>query len=140
MIKLLSEKRKFKRLNISVPVSIVVVNGISLKPVTRPVQGVMYDITPAGARIEVNEIVIDGLHLFYDAYGYSRRKLKITMEAPGESGSISLFGRIAWYNMLQGIPTSTFVFGAELLDLTPEDRKRLHAMLYKLSKIQKEKS
>ncbi len=134
MITLFGEKRKYKRLDIAVPILLRVVKSDSSRPVTRAVEGRLCDLTPAGARVMVGAVVVDGLHLFYDVSEHTGRVLEVTIEMPDGSGVITLQGRITWYNVTEGDFPFRFGFGVEILDISREERERLHAFLFRMKK------
>lgn len=130
MIRFFGEKRRFKRLNVAIPVQLRIVEKGSRQELTRNVEGRLCDLTPAGARLELNTVVVDGLHLFYDIVNNKDRALELILEMPENQGTINGLGRINWYNLIEGGTPFGFAFGIELTDLSPEDRKRLNDYLY----------
>lgn len=133
-IELFSDRRRFKRLNTVWPIHLRVVEDLSLNPLTRSILGILRELTPAGARIEVNTVMVDKLHLFYDVNGHPGRWLEITLETPDKCEKISLPGRVVWYDRAKGNSQSGYIFGLEIKDVKPEERKRIRAFLHSLRK------
>ncbi len=133
---ILGEKRKFKRLDVGLPIHLCVVETAPLRPVTKSIIGNLCDLTPAGARVEVNTVIINGLHLFYDVNNHPYRKLELTMEMSDNSGKISFQGRISWYDRKKDDSQFNYTFGVELIDITPEERERLYNFLFDMKRHQ----
>jgi len=129
-----SEKRKFKRLDVGLPVHLCVVETAPLRPVTSSIIGKLCDLTPAGARVEVSTVIINGLHLFYDVNSHPYRRLELTLEMPDNSGKISFQGRISWYDRKEDGSQFNYNFGVELINITPEERERLYNFLFNIKK------
>ncbi|MEW6326580.1 MAG: PilZ domain-containing protein [Thermodesulfobacteriota bacterium] len=132
-----SEKRRFKRLEVNLPVHLCVVETAPLRPVTKSIIGNLCDLTPGGARIEVNSVIINGLHLFYDVNNHPYRRLELTLEMPDNGGKISFQGRISWYDRKEGSSRFNCTFGVELIDITPEERERLYNFLFNIKRASK---
>ncbi len=128
------EKRKFKRLKAVLPVCLRIVESASLKPVTRSVVGNLCDLTPAGARVDVNTVVVDGLHFFYDVDGTPFRRLELSLEMPDGTGKISFQCHIKWYDRVDRDSQFCYSLGIEMTGITQEDRERLCSFLFSVNK------
>ena len=95
------ERRKHSRYSAAVDVEFQVWDSAEQKPRTDKVQGRLTDISPIGACLQTNHMLIQGHHLHLDNDPAGNTPLVLTLSPSVEGDSWTIKAQVLWYNKFE---------------------------------------
>jgi hypothetical protein len=93
------------------------------KGITSWVEGSTREVAEDGLVVEVNQVMVDGFHIFTDAMKEGRR-LELEWELPAEGGALTGKGRVLWFKLAPDASAHPFEAGVLLAEMGTEQRER----------------
>jgi c-di-GMP-binding flagellar brake protein YcgR len=127
------ERRRYSRFSAAVDVEFQVWDSVEKKPRTDKVQGRLTDISPIGACLQTNQMLIQGHHLHLDNDPAGNTPLVLTISSSGEEGPWSIKAQVLWYNKFESERKYQFDVGLSFVDVSQTEREKLVSLLRSLS-------
>jgi c-di-GMP-binding flagellar brake protein YcgR len=127
------ERRRYSRFSAAVDVEFQVWDSVEKKPRTDKVQGRLTDISPIGACLQTNQMLIQGHHLHLDNDPAGNTPLVLTISSSGEEGPWSIKAQVLWYNKFESERKYQFDVGLSFVDVSQTEREKLFSLLRSLS-------
>jgi c-di-GMP-binding flagellar brake protein YcgR len=127
------ERRKHSRFSAAVDVEFQVWDSVEQKPRTDKVQGRLTDISPIGACLQTNQMLIQGHHLHLDNDPAGNTPLVLTISASGEGEPWTIKAQVLWYNKFERERKHQFDVGLSFVDVSQTEREKLTSLLRELS-------
>ncbi len=126
------EKRKLTRVEIDLPVNLVLRKGnLVLRKgengplVAGPVPGTLNNVTPFGAGLTVEHVFVDNHHLFYSPEENPEIMLYLEIPLSGESDeNLSIPVKPIWFDTVDSEESTSFYIGIEFLVPPENDQLR----------------
>ena len=128
------ERRSHSRYSAAVDVEFQVWDSAEERPRTDKVQGRLTEISPIGACLQTNHMLIQGHHLHLDNDPLGNTPLLITVSASGEEETWTVKGQVLWYNKFESARKFQFDVGLSFVDVSPAEKEKLLSLLRSLSK------
>jgi hypothetical protein len=93
------------------------------KGITSWIQGSTREVAEDGFVIGVDQVIVDGFHIFTDAMKEGRR-LELEWELPAEGGALTAKGRVLWFRLAPDDSAHPFEAGVLLTEMGAEQRER----------------
>jgi hypothetical protein len=93
------------------------------KGITSWIEGSTRELAEDGLVIGVDQVMVDGFHIFTDAMKEGRR-LELEWELPAEGGALTGKGRVLWFKLAPGGSAHPFEAGVLLAEMGTEQRER----------------
>ena len=88
----------------------------------------VFDLSESGVRLLADQVQVDGLHVLYPNLTTSEHCL-LEVEITGSETSLTLQGRVVWYDRTpEGTPFA-FQMGVEFLELDKDRKKEVQRMI-----------
>lgn len=88
----------------------------------------LYDLSQSGMRLLTDSVQSGSLHIFHpDLTATEQSRLEI--ELPDNEQTLTLVGRVVWYDSNAEEHPYAFRVGVEFVDPTPEDQKRILSLI-----------
>ena len=123
------DRRNLARSALSIDVQFHAYDSAEKRPLTRKVAGRLVNLSVGGACLETAQTLIDGYHLMLHDDIDGGTPLLLDLPADGEGGPFTLKARVLWYNRIPGGTEFRFRVGLKFLEVSPEEKKRLEALL-----------
>ena len=127
------ERRKHSRFSAAVDVEFQVWDSVEQKPRTDKVQGRLTDISPIGACLQTNQMLIQGHHLHLDNDPAGNTPLVLTVSSSGEGEPWTIKDQVLWYNKFESERKHQFDVGLSFVDVSQTEREKLTSLLRELS-------
>jgi c-di-GMP-binding flagellar brake protein YcgR len=127
------ERRRHSRYSAAVDVEFQVWDSVEQRPRTDKVQGRLTDISPIGACLQTNHMLIQGHHLHLDNDPAGNTPLVLTVSSSGEGDSWTIKAQVLWYNKFESERKHQFDVGLNFVDVSPTEREKLISLLRSLS-------
>jgi c-di-GMP-binding flagellar brake protein YcgR len=127
------ERRRHSRFSAAVDVEFQVWDSVEQKPRTDKVQGRLTDISPIGACLQTNQMLIQGHHLHLDNDPAGNTPLVLTLSTSGEGGPWTIKAQVLWYNKFESARKHQFDVGLSFVDVSQTEREKLLSLLRSLS-------
>ena len=127
------ERRKHSRFSAAVDVEFQVWDSVEQKPRTDKVQGRLTDISPIGACLQTNQMLIQGHHLHLDNDPAGNTPLVLTLSSSGEGEPWTIKAQVLWYNKFESERKHQFDVGLSFVDVSQTEREKLTSLLRELS-------
>ena len=127
------ERRKHSRFSAAVDVEFQVWDSVEQKPRTDKVQGRLTDISPIGACLQTNQMLIQGHHLHLDNDPAGNTPLVLTLSSSGEGEPWTIKAQALWYNKFESERKHQFDVGLSFVDVSQTEREKLTSLLRELS-------
>jgi c-di-GMP-binding flagellar brake protein YcgR len=127
------ERRKHSRFSAAVDVEFQVWDSVEQKPRTDKVQGRLTDISPIGACLQTNQMLIQGHHLHLDNDPVGNTPLVLTVSSSGEGEPWTIKAQVLWYNKFESERKHQFDVGLSFVDISQTEREKLTSLLRELS-------
>ena len=127
------ERRKHSRYSAAVDVEFQVWDSAEQKPRTDKVQGRLTDISPIGACLQTNQMLIQGYHLHLDNDPAGNTPLVLTVSSSGEGEPWTIKAQVLWYNKFERERKYQFDVGLSFVDVSQTEREKLTSLLRELS-------
>ena len=127
------ERRKHSRFSAAVDVEFQVWDSVEQKPRTDKVQGRLTDISPIGACLQTNQMLIQGHHLHLDNDPAGNTPLVLTISSSGEEEPWTIKAQVLWYNKFESERKHQFDVGLSFVDVSQTEREKLTSLLRELS-------
>ena len=106
---------------------------VKQKPRTGKVQGRLTDISPTGACLQTNHMLIEGFHLLLDNDPEGKTPLALTLPSPPGADRLILKAQVLWYNKIEAQRRYQFDVGLAFVEVSPSEKENLHALLKSIS-------
>jgi hypothetical protein len=93
------------------------------KGITSWIKGSTREVAEDGFVIGVDQVMVDGFHIFTDAMKEGRR-LELEWELPAESGELTARGQVLWFKLAPDGSAHPFEAGVLLMEMGTEQRER----------------
>jgi len=93
------------------------------KNITSWLEGSTREVAEDGLVVGVDQVMIDGFHIFTDAMKQGRR-LELEWELPAEGGALSGKGQVLWFKLAPDGSAHPFEAGVLLAEMGAEQRER----------------
>ena len=123
------DRRSHSRYPVAVEVKFQIWDSATQKPRTEKVRGRLTDISPIGACLQTNHMLIDGYHLLLDNDPSGQTPLVLTLPASTGEGHWDIKAQVLWYNKVEGERRYHFDVGLSFVDVSPTERENLNALL-----------
>lgn len=112
-----SDKRRFKRISVEIPVKVYFLDNKEKKRLGEPLEGSIYNFSPCGAALLiVGTILLNGRHLFYTCQDSPDIRLELVFEFRGkEQAVINVPAAPVWFDRDLDSEKKKFVVGLEFL-------------------------
>ena len=127
------ERRKHSRYSASVDVEFQVWDSVEQKPRTDKIQGRLTDISPIGACLQTNHMLIQGHHLHLDNDPSGNTPLVLTVLSSVEGEPWTIKAQVLWYNKFESERKHQFDVGLTFVDVSQSEREKLFSLLRSLS-------
>jgi len=127
------ERRKHSRYSAAVDVEFQVWDSVEQKPRTDKIQGRLTDISPIGACLQTNHMLIQGHHLHLDNDPSGNTPLVLTVLSSVEGEPWTIKAQVLWYNKFESERKHQFDVGLSFVDVSQSEREKLLALLRSLS-------
>ena len=127
------ERRKHSRFSAAVDVEFQVWDSVEQKPRTDKVQGRLTGISPIGACLQTNQMLIQGHHLHLDNDPAGNTPLVLTISSSGEEEPWTIKAQVLWYNKFESERKHQFDVGLSFVDVSQTEREKLTSLLRELS-------
>ena len=123
------DRRSHKRYQVAVDSEFQIWDGAAQKPRTNKVRGRLTDISPIGACLQTNHMLIEGYHLLLDNDPSGQTPLVLTLPASTGEGQWAIKAQVLWYNKVAGERKYQFDVGLSFVDVSSSERENLNALL-----------
>ena len=123
------DRRSHSRYPVAVEVEFQIWDNATQKPRTEKVRGRLTDISPIGACLQSNHMLIEGYHLLLDNDPGGQTPLVLTLPAPTGEGQWDIKAQVLWYNKVTGERKYQFDVGLSFVDVSSSERENLNALL-----------
>jgi len=123
------ERRRSKRYRLDLPVRFRIYAPSDRENTTPFLPGKIYDLSEEGARLLMNTVQNNGLHILHPMVTTSEL-CQLEIEIPGGESPLILQARVIWYDRLEEGQDFTFQAGARFLDLTQDLKKELQKVTH----------
>jgi c-di-GMP-binding flagellar brake protein YcgR len=127
------ERRGHSRYSAVVDVEFQVWDSVEKKPRTDKVQGRLTEISPIGACLQTNHMLIQGHHLHLDNDPAGNTPLVVTVSSSVEEEPWSIKAQVLWYNKFESERKHQFDVGLSFVDVSPTEKEKLISLLRSLS-------
>jgi len=127
------DRRSHSRYPAAVDVEFQIWDAIKEEPRTGKVQGRLTDISPIGACLQTNHMLIEGYHLLLDNDPGGKTPLAVTLPSASGEDSWTIKAQVLWYNKIEAERKFHFDVGLNFVDVSPAEKENLHALLKSLS-------
>ena len=127
------ERRSHSRYSAAVDVEFQIWDSIEQKPRTDKVQGRLTEISPIGACLQTNHMLIQGHHLHLDSDPSGNTPLAVTVSSSVEGEPWTIKAQVLWYNKFESERKYQFDVGLSFVEVSPTEKEKLIALLRSLS-------
>ena len=96
---------------------------------TEKVRGRLTDISPIGACLQTNHMLIEGYHLLLDNDPSGQTPLVLSLPLSTGEGQWDIKAQVLWYNKVEGERRYQFDVGLTFVNVSPSERENLNALL-----------
>ena len=128
------ERRGHPRYAATVEVEFQVWDSVKYEARTEKVRGRLVDISPIGACLQTNHMLIEGHHLHLDNDPEGKTPLLVTITSSPEGDPWTIKAQVLWYNKFEGERKHQFDVGLNFVDISPRERRNLNTLLESFSK------
>jgi hypothetical protein len=123
------DRRSHNRHQVAVETEFQIWDDVTQNPRTEKVRGRLTDISPIGACLQTNHMLIGGYHLLLDNDPSGQTPLVLTLPAPTGESHWDIKAQVLWYNKVEGERRYQFDVGLSFVDVSPSERENLNALL-----------
>ena len=123
------DRRNHSRYPVAVEAEFQIWDGVTQNPRTEKVRGRLTDISPIGACLQTNHMLIEGYHLLLDNDPGGQTPLVLTLPASTGEGHWDIKAQVLWYNKVEGERRYQFDVGLSFVNVSPAERENLDALL-----------
>jgi c-di-GMP-binding flagellar brake protein YcgR len=123
------EKRKFRRLEYPLDVTIKIVSAGKAPKGSPPLHMKSRNISKAGICLESKALETDGLNLLSGRPGARENHMHLLIELLPDEPAFEAMGEPCWYDVVQDAPELSYQIGVEFIDITGDGRKQLERFL-----------
>ena len=127
------ERRKHSRYSAAVDVEFQVWDSVEQRPRTDKVQGRLTEISPIGACLQTNHMLIQGHHLHLDNDPSGNTPLAVTVSSSVEGQPWTIKAQVLWYNKFESERKYQFDVGLSFVEVSPTEKEKLISLLRSLS-------
>ncbi len=123
-----TDRRRFKRHRLELPIKFRIYLPSRPDSSSTFLSAQIYDLSQSGMRLLTNVVQSGALHIFHpDPTTPEQSHLEI--EIPDGDQTLTLTGRVVWYDRNTEDHPYSFRAGVEFLDIGPDDRKRIQSLI-----------
>ena len=127
------DRRTHSRYPTAVDVEFQIWDADKQEPRTGKVQGLLTDISPIGACLQTNHMLIEGYHLLLDNDPGGKTPLAVALPSASGEDSWTIKAQVLWYNKIEAERKFHFDVGLNFVDVSPSEKENLYALLKSLS-------
>ena len=127
------DRRSHSRYPATVDLEFQVWDTDKQEPRTKKVQGRLTDISPIGACLQTNHMLIEGFHLLLDNDPEGKTPLALTLPPLSGADPWILKAQVLWYNKNEAQRSYQFDVGLSFVDISPSEKENLNALLKSIS-------
>ena len=127
------ERRRHLRYSAVVDVEFQVWDSVEEKPRTHKVQGRLTDISPIGACLQTNHMLIQGHHLHLDDDPAGNTPLVLTISSSGGGDPWTIKAQVLWYNKFERQRKYQFDVGLSFVNVSQTEKEKLISLIRSLS-------
>lgn len=117
------ERRRCFKTKVLMPARIRLFDLEPGKGITSWIEGSTGEVAEDGLVIGVDQVMVDGFHIFTDAMKEGRR-LELEWELPAEGGALMGKGKVLWFKLAPDGSAHPFEAGVLLAEMGTEQRER----------------
>jgi hypothetical protein len=117
------ERRRCFKTKVSMSTKLRLFDFESGKGLTSWIEGSTMELAEDGFVMGVDQVMVDGFHIFTDAMKQGRR-LELEWELPAEGGALTGKGRVLWFKLAPDGSAHPFEAGVLLAEMGAEQRER----------------
>ncbi len=122
------ERRKAKRFRVDLPIRFRLYPPSRPDNISGPLDAQLFDLSECGMRIFSNHVRSESLHILSPSMATSEQCL-LEIEVPHDKDSLTLHGRVVWYDRNAEQNPFSFQIGIEFTNLTADIREKLKALI-----------
>ena len=131
------DKRKFKRLKVSLNVKFKIISGEDPTEKSPELTGIVKDITSNGFCLEAGSVQIGRFHISHDSSMMTKNRLGMELQIPQEEANrsfdtIYVLGEAIWYDKKDLNFQYPYYIGIRILEIAEEDKSKLDALMSNL--------
>ena len=128
------DKRKFKRLKVSLKVKFKIISGENPLETSSESKGIVQNISKDGFCLEAGFVQIGRFHISHDSSMMAKNKLRMKLQLPQadknkSSDAIHVLGEAVWYDQKDLNPQYPYHIGVRILEISGEDKSKLETLL-----------
>ena len=123
------DRRSHSRHPVAAKVEFQVWDAVKQEPRTEEVRGLLTDISPLGACLQTNHMLIEGYHLLLDNDPSGKTPLVLALPSSSGEGQWDIKAQVLWYNKVEGERRYQFDVGLSFVDVSPSERENLNTLL-----------
>jgi hypothetical protein len=123
------DRRSHKRYPVAVETEFQIWDDVTQNPRTEKVRGRLTDISPIGACLQTNHMLIEGYHLLLDNDPNGQTPLVLSLPSSTGEGRWDIKAQVLWYNKVEGERRYQFDVGLSFVNVSPAERENLNALL-----------
>ena len=127
------DRRSHSRHPAAVDVEFQIWDAIKEEPRTGKVQGRLTDISPIGACLQTNHMLIEGYHLLLDNDPGGKTPLAVALPSASGEDPWTIKAQVLWYNKIEAERKFHFDVGLNFVDVSPSEKENLLALLKSLT-------
>ena len=122
------DRRRFKRHQLELPIKFRIY--LPSRPDTSStfLSAQLHDLSQSGMRLMTNIVQSGSLHIFHPDLTASEQSY-LEIEVPDAEQTLTLIGRVVWYDQNTEEHPYSFRAGVEFVDIGSEDRKRIQSLI-----------
>jgi hypothetical protein len=123
------DRRSHNRYPVAVETEFQIWDDATQNPRTEKVRGRLTDISPIGACLQTNHMLIEGYHLLLDNDPSGQTPLVLSLPLSTGEGQWDIKAQVLWYNKVEGERRYQFDVGLSFVNVSPSERENLNALL-----------
>ena len=122
------DRRRFKRHQLELPIKFRIY--LPSRPDTSStfLSAQLHDLSQSGMRLMTNIVQSGPLHIFHPDLTASEQA-HLEIEVPDDEQTLTLIGRVVWYDHNTDEHPYSFRVGVEFVDIGSEDQKRIQSLI-----------
>ncbi len=122
------DRRKAKRFLVDLPIRFRIYPPSRPDNISGTLDAHLFDLSEQGMRIFSNHVRSDNLHILSPNLTTSEQCL-LQIEVPHEKESLTLHGRVVWYDRNAEQNPYSFQIGIEFINFTADTKEKLKALI-----------
>ena len=122
------DRRRSKRFRLKLPIKFRVYLPSQPDGGSTFLSAELHDLGQSGMRMMTNVVQQGSLHIFHPDLAASEQS-RLEIEIPDGGQTLTLVGRVVWYDRNPDEHPYSFRVGVEFVDIGSEDRKRIQSLI-----------